>query len=329
MFMMRFDLRAPGKDAQQRADLYQALLDMAAWADERGCASITISEHHASEDGYLPSPISVASAVAAVTKNTPITIAAALLALYEPVRLAEELIALDHLSRGRAVVILGLGYRPVEYDLHGVDFERRGQVVDEKLEALLTAMGDAVAGEKMPRITPPPYSPNGPMLAWGGGSKAAARRAGRNGLGFLAQTNLPGLREAYEEAARAAGHEPGMCMLPSPDMPSIVFVNDDVDAGWRDVGQAMLNDAIPYMEWNIEAGTADFTASLSKGRTVEELRAENGAHRVVTVDQAADLIKTWGALALHPLCGGLDPAVAWPYLRRVVDEVLPAVGAQS
>src|SRR5688572_23561928 len=107
MFMMRFDVRAPGKDAQQRADLYRAVVEMAAWADERGCASIAISEHHASEDGYLPSPFTLAAAVAAVTSRTPISIAAALLPLYEPVRLAEDLIALDHLSRGRSFVVFG------------------------------------------------------------------------------------------------------------------------------------------------------------------------------------------------------------------------------
>jgi len=28
-------------------------------------------------------------------------------------------------------------------------------------------------------------------------------------------------------------------------------------------------------------------------------------------------------LPLHPLCGGLPPKLAWPYLRRVVDEVMP------
>ena len=327
MFMMRFDLRAPGRDAVRRADLYRTLLDMAAWADDRGCASIAISEHHVSEDGYLPSPFTVAAAVAAVTRNTPITIAAALLPLYEPVRLAEELITLDHLSLGRVVTILALGYRPIEYDLYGADFGRRGQVADEKLEALLAALRDAGAGEKMPRIFPPPFSPAGPMLAWGGGTTAAARRAGRNGLGFLAQADRPGLRQAYEDAARAAGHEPGMCMLPSEDVPSIVFVNDDVDAGWRDVGDAMLADAVPYMEWNEAAGSDSYTATLSKGRTVEELRAENGAHRVVTTKEAVELIRTRGALALHPLCGGLDPDIAWPYLRRVVDDVLPVVAS--
>lgn len=327
MFMMRFDLRAPGKDAQERARLYRTLLDMAAWADERGCASITISEHHVSEDGYLPSPFSVASAVAAVTENTRISIAAALLPLYEPVRLAEDLIALDHLSQGRAFTILALGYRPIEYELHGIDYERRGQIADERLEALLEALREAREETKATRITPPPFSPTGPMLAWGGGTNAAARRAGRNGIHFLAQANRPGMQEAYEEAARAAGHEPGMCMLPSPDMPSIVFVNDDVDAGWREVGDAMLADAIPYMEWNKEAGTDSYTVSLSKGQTVDELRAENGAHRVVTTKEAVELVRTFGMVALHPLCGGLDPDVAWPYLRRVVDDVVPAVAS--
>ena len=326
MFMMRFDLRAPGKSADERATLYRTAIDMAAWADTRGCAAIAVSEHHASDDGYLPSPFSLAAAMAAVTTNTPISVAAALLPLYEPVRLAEELITLDHISRGRVMTVLGLGYRPAEYELHGVDYDRRGAVADEKLEALLAALRDASDGTREPRITPAPYSPGGPMLAWGGRTKAAARRAGRNGIGFFAQTNLDGLEQAYEEAARAHGHEPGLCLLPSREMPAIVFVNDDIDAGWREVGEAMLADAVSYAEWNEAAGSADVTVSISKGRTVDELRKEHGAHRVVTVDEATDLIKTYGALALHPMCGGLAPDVAWTYLRRVADEVVPAMG---
>jgi alkanesulfonate monooxygenase SsuD/methylene tetrahydromethanopterin reductase-like flavin-dependent oxidoreductase (luciferase family) len=325
MYLLRFDLRAPGKDAGERADLYRAALDMASYADGNGCLSIAVSEHHASDDGYLPGPFTFAGAVAAVTENTPIVIAAALLPLYEPVRLAEEMIVLDHLSRGRAIFVLGLGYRPVEYELHGVDYEHRGRVADEKLEALLAALRDASAGSGMPRVTPPPYSPGGPVIAWGGRTKAAARRAGRNGVGFFAQTNLAGLQQAYEEAARANGYEPGMCVLPSPEMPSQVFVNDDVDAGWREVGPSLLADAVSYAEWNEAAGSADVTVSLSKGKTVDELRRENGAHRVVTVDEAVELIGTYGTINLHPLIGGLDPDVAWPYLRRVVDEVLPAL----
>lgn len=327
MFMMRFDLRAPGKDADERAALYRAAIEMAAWGDANGCASIGVSEHHASDDGYLPAPFPLAAAMAAVTTATPILVAAALLPLYEPVRLAEEMIVLDHISRGRVVFVLGLGYRPVEYELHGIDYENRGRIADEKLAALLEALRGASSGTTTPRVTPPPYSPGGPTVAWGGGTRAAARRAGRHGLGFFAQTGRAGLREAYEDAARAAGHDPGMCVLPSPASPSSVFVNDDLDAGWRQVGEALLADAVPYFEWNEAAGSASYTVSLSRARTVDELREENGAHRVVTTAQAVDLIRLHGTLALHPLCGGLSPELAWRYLRRVADDVVPAAAA--
>lgn len=317
MFTMRFDMRAPGKDAAQRAALYRCAIDMAAYADQRGCASVIVSEHHASEDGYLPSPFPLASAMAAVTSSVPIVVAAAILPLYEPVRMAEDMIVLDHISAGRTMFVLGLGYRPVEYELHGVSYADRGRVADEKLAALL----DALRGTE---VTPPPFSAGGPLLSWGGTSKAAARRAGRNGLGFIAQTDNPELQTVYEQAARDAGHEPGLCILPSPALPLSVFVNDDVDAGWAEVGDALLADAVPYYDWNVEAGSAGGTASLDAARSVDELRKEHGSHRVVTVAEAADLVRTHGSLSLQPLSGGLDPEVAWPYLRRVVDEVLPA-----
>jgi alkanesulfonate monooxygenase SsuD/methylene tetrahydromethanopterin reductase-like flavin-dependent oxidoreductase (luciferase family) len=327
MYRLRFDLRAPGCTAEQRARLYEAALEMSAFADERGgCQAVAVSEHHASDDGYLPSPLPLASAIAAVTRNVPIMVAAALLPLYDPVRMAEDMIVLDHLSRGRVIHILGIGYRPVEYELHGVDYHRRGAIADEKLEALLHHLRSAGEGSGA-RITPAPFTPGGPMVVWGGTSKKAAARAGRNGLGFIAQSGDPALGPAYEGAARAAGHEPGLCMLPSPDSPASVFVADDVDDGWSEVGPALLADASVYWAWNEAAGLAGGTVSLTKGSTVEELRAANGSHRVVTVDEAVALIRRDGALGLQPLCGGLDPDIAWPYLRRVVDEVVPRAAA--
>lgn len=317
MYTLRFDLRAPGASADQRAGLYRAALDMAAWVDGRGCAAVIVSEHHLSDDGYLPAPLTMAAALAAVTTTVPISVAAALLPLYDPVRLAEEMIVLDHLSRGRAMFVLGVGYRPEEYDLFGVDFTRRGRIADGKLAVLLHHL----RGESA--LTPRPYTEGGPMLAWGGSSTAAARRAGRNGLGFFAQGTAPGLEEAYREAATAAGHEPGLCLVPDPATPLSVFVNDDVDAGWADVGECLLADGVAYADWNAGLASAATTASLSTARTVEALRAENGSHRVVTVTEAVELVSTYGMLALQPLCGGLDPEIAWTYLRRVVDDVLP------
>jgi hypothetical protein len=319
MFMMRFDLRVPAKTAGQIADQYQTAIDMAAWADDKGCIGIGLSEHHAAADGYLPSPLMLASAIAAVTKQVPIIVAAALLPMYDPVRLAEDMIVLDHISRGRVTFVLGLGYRSIEYELYGLDFDGRGAIADQKLTKLLDSLRQASDSNAMPRVTPAPFTSGRPSIAWGGATKAAARRAGRNGVGFFAQTNEPGLGEAYVGAARENGFEPGLCLLPSPEMPGTVFVHDDPDIGWKEVGPYMLTDATTYAEWNKDMHHA--TVSLSKGKTLKELREERGAHRVVTVAEAVELIQRWGRLPLHPLCGGCPPDIAWTYLRRAVEEV--------
>ena len=216
MFTMRFDMRAPATGAPA-TELYAAALEMAAWAETRGCVSALLCEHHMSSDGYLPSPIVLASAMAARTTTLPIMIAVVLLPLYDPVRLAEEMVVLDIISTGRVSYVAAIGYRPVEYEMYGVDYHRRGKIAEEKLGVLLKAKtGEPFEHDgRRIHVTPPPVTPGGPMVAWGGGSVAAARRAGRHGIGFLAQKGDPELEAAYEEAARAAGHEPGMCIRPA------------------------------------------------------------------------------------------------------------------
>ncbi|NGY03962.1 LLM class flavin-dependent oxidoreductase [Solimonas terrae] len=325
MYTLRFDLRVPGKTPQEIADQHRAVIEMSQWADDKGCAIIGLSEHHAAEDGYSPSPLMLAAAVAAVTRNTPILIGAALLPFYDPLRLAEDMITLDHLSGGRVRYIFGIGYRPVEYQLYGLDFAQRGALADAKLERLLRALDDAGACTRMPRVTPAPFADLRARISWGGATPAAARRAGRFGLGFFAQADAPGLRETYIEASRAAGFEPGSCVLPHGDVPGMVFVHPDVEQGWREVGDYLLADATVYARWN--AATRHGTTSLSQGQSVAALRAENRAHRVLDVGDAAASALRWGRLPLSPLCGGLPPALAWPYLRRIVDDVMPAIAA--
>ncbi|XUL91223.1 LLM class flavin-dependent oxidoreductase [Streptomyces galilaeus] len=58
------------------ADRYAAALDMAEWADGLGCTRITVSEHHGSPDGYLPSPVQMLAAMAARTEQVRFLVAA-------------------------------------------------------------------------------------------------------------------------------------------------------------------------------------------------------------------------------------------------------------
>lgn len=313
MFTLRYDMRAPGGGAPAR-ELYGAALEMAAWAETRGAVMAVLSEHHASPDGYLPSPTAMAAAMAARTTSLSISVMVTILPLHDPVQLAEELCVIDLISCGRVSWVAGIGYRPEEYELFGVDFSRRGSIAEEKLAVLLRAR----TGEEFERfgrtvrVTPAPFTDGGPPVAWGGGSVAAARRAGRHGLDFFAQRDGDGLREAYESSARAAGHQPGVCFLPPPDMPTTVFVSEDPDRAWHELGPYLMHDALAYAEWN--RGTPG-SASMSSATTPEELRRANASHRVVTPDQARELIARDGILQLHPLVGGLPPELAWPYLE--------------
>ena len=324
MFSMRFDLRVPGMEPERIADTYRAAIDMAAWADGHEAPfQIGLCEHHASPDGYMPSPLVMASAIAAATRRVPITVAALLLPFYDPVRLAEDMIVLDHLSRGRVNYVLGIGYRPEEYALHDLDYAERGAIAERKLAMLLEALEHAGGMDGKLRVTPPARSPVRRMVAWGGGSIAAVRRAGRYGLNFFGQNDLPGLRQAYADAATSAGHEPGLCFVPDPANPNVVFVAEDVAEAWAEVGPALLHDATLYAAWNTNAGRE--TISLSRQTCIEDLRAENGAYRIVDVDGAVELFRRWGRVALHPLCGGLDPERAWKYLRVVTESVWPRI----
>ena len=191
MFMMRFAMRSGTADPSARADMYRAVVDMAAWSESWGCSAVVLSEHHAVEDGYLPSPVPLAAAVGAGTSTVPISVAALLLALYEPVKLAEDLTVVDLLSRGRVSYVVGIGYRDEEFDMFGVERRWRAQLVEDRIGELRRLWaGEAVEidGRRV-RITPRPFTAGGPLLAYGGGSEAAARRAGRLGMLFIAQVS--------------------------------------------------------------------------------------------------------------------------------------------
>lgn len=160
------------------------------------------------------------------------------------------------------------------------------------------------------------------MLMWGGGTVAAARRAGRYGLGMLGNASVAGMQEAYQEACREYGHEPGPLFLPNRDTPVVCFVADDIDKAWDELGPYLLHDARSYAEWNPDNQTS---AGISFARTVAELRDLASTHRIYSVAEAVERVRAGEIINLSPLCGGVPPELAWPYLRRVGGVAMPEV----
>lgn len=311
---MRFDMRAPESGAPAPA-LYGAALDMCEWAETRGAVMAVLSEHHATADGHLPSPLMFASAIAARTSVLNVLIAAAVLPLYHPVRLAEDMAVLDNLSKGRIHYVFGIGHRAEEYEHMGVDVKRRGKIADDHLDLLLRLIaGEPVdIGGRRIHVTPAPATKGGPRVMLAGGSIAAAKRAGRHGLGFVAFTNAPDVIGAFEAESRAHGHQPGPAQFPDGKSPTVVFVSDDVDGAWADIGSYLLHDA--RMAAAYRQGD-ESVASITRAETVGELRSANSPYRVMTIDDAAAQIRTGASLQLHPLCGGMPPDIAWHYLEH-------------
>ena len=172
---LRFDMRQPDPRAS-RAEQYAAMLDMCAWADDLGLDEVYVSEHHAAEDGYLPSPIVLGSAVAARTQRIGVHLSALVVTLHHPLRLAEDLAVLDLISNGRLAITAGMGYRPHEFEMFGVDIKKRLRRFLDTLETLRRAWtGEPFEFEgHTGRVTPKPARPGGPLLIRGGSTAASS-----------------------------------------------------------------------------------------------------------------------------------------------------------
>ncbi len=321
---MRFDLRNPAFAGVPIADRYAAALDMAEFADRHGFLMVILSEHHGSPDGYLPSAVPFAAAIAARTQHLRVMIAALVTSFHDPLKLAEDLAVIDAISGGRLDVVLVNGYTLHEFEMF--DQPLAGRVVRTK--ELVETLQSAFTGQpfdyrgRSVQITPAPATPGGPPLLLGGSTAPAARRAARLGMGFLpagAQT-WEDYRAACLEYERP---DPGPWLGGDT---SFIHVARDVERGWEQIGPHALHEANSYGQWMAEAGIGG-AGGYTPFADLAELRA-TGQYRVLTPEQLVDELKAGGPFAsatLHPMMGGIPPAVAWESLRLIESEVIPQV----
>lgn len=166
-----------------------------------------------------PSSLVLLAAVAAATARLRLVAGAVIAPLRHPLVLAKELATLDLLSGGRLVVQPTVGWHRAEYEALGVPFERRGELLDEHLEAwsVLWREGPASFEGRHYRFSgvhlePKPFRREGPPLWFGGSSlhPRLLRRLVTHGRGFNPLGAPP--REDLDRLARAmaeAGRDPG------------------------------------------------------------------------------------------------------------------------
>src|SRR6201996_2546200 len=193
-----YDFRNPPESGMRTPDFYAAIMDQVSWLDGLGLDLIWFTEHHFIDDGYLPSWIPVAAAMAARTSHARFSCDVCLLPFNHPIRLAEDLAVLDNLSNGRVEIGVGMGYAPHEFRGFGLPVARRVSLTAEGIEGLKRAFtGEtfSFAGKRYQfdqvKIAPGYVQPGGPPIWIASMAEAGALRAAKFGTNPLP----PGERE--------------------------------------------------------------------------------------------------------------------------------------
>lgn len=207
--------------------LYEETIRHAIEAERMGFDGFALTEHHFWYDGYCPSLLPVLAAIARRTAVIRLLPFALLLPLRDPLRLAEEIAVVDHLSHGRLTLGLGLGYRPEEFEGFGLAKVKVPARYSEMVEILRRAFreetlnftGEYFSYEDV-KVYPKPFQPGGPPLCIAGGSREeTARRAARQGMDYcIAGTMLPlsklkTLIDTYLATAAQANVAPGRIIV--------------------------------------------------------------------------------------------------------------------
>ncbi|HWL42710.1 MAG TPA: TIGR03619 family F420-dependent LLM class oxidoreductase [Ilumatobacter sp.] len=185
---------------------WSRLVEVAVAADRSGIGYIVVSDHvlfgerlddyanpqlggvsggsqPTGPDGAWLEPVAVLAFLAAHTERVRLATHVLLAALRRPTVLAKQLATVDVLSGGRLDIGVGVGWQRAEYEASGLDFNRRGELLDAALDTCTALWRGAMPGvHQMPR----PVQPDGvPIWISGTDNDRVARRLARHGAGWI------------------------------------------------------------------------------------------------------------------------------------------------
>jgi alkanesulfonate monooxygenase SsuD/methylene tetrahydromethanopterin reductase-like flavin-dependent oxidoreductase (luciferase family) len=192
-------------------DIYREQIEQAVLGEELGFYSYRLAEHHFAEDQHNPSQFPLLAAVATHTEELRLGPYVLLLALHDPIRVAEDSATLDILSDGRLDLVIGAGPMPNECAVFGID---RADAFNRTYEALEVIQACFEQDEfshdgrffhyEGVRMTTKPIQRPGPPVYMAALGPQSLRRAGARGYNLGSVLHTP-LINIYEEAQAAAG----------------------------------------------------------------------------------------------------------------------------
>ena len=181
-----FQLLPRGRAASDREVVEQALWEVD-FAEQNGFESVWVTEHHFSGFGSIGAPSVYAAGIAQRTRRIRIGYGVAVVPLHHPLRLAEEISWVDHLSQGRVAVGVGPGFSPFEFGGFGVPVEERHARFLEGLDVLGRALAEPeimFEGKRL-MVRPRPYTHLHPPFYWASTADESLRKAGAERMPIL------------------------------------------------------------------------------------------------------------------------------------------------
>ena len=324
-----YDFRNPPPDSGvSDQTLYAEILDQVRWLDRIGADLVWFTEHHFVEDGYLPSWVPVAGAMAAVTERVRFGTDICLMPFNHPVRLAEDLAVLDNLSGGRVEVGIGMGYAPHEFRGFGLPVSRRVSLMNEGIEVLqrcFTGERFSYHGKRYQLddviITPGYVQEGGPPLWIAAMSEPGALRAAHYNTHFLPQGARAHSFDPWVSTLEADGRDPADHRV---GIIRSILVTDDKDSDWPLVKAAERYRMALYQRFFDESGEG-----FGDGDPVPQTWiVGNVDHCVASIKE---FIATFGitdivTMAVPP---GLRAEQMAPSLERLFTQVAPRVKAEA
>lgn len=326
-FGVCYDFRNPPDSGCSDADLYAQVLEQVQWLDRLGADLVWFTEHHFVDDGYLPSWVPVAGAMAALTKKVIFGTDICLLPFNHPVRLAEDLAVLDNLSNGRIELGVGMGYAPHEFRGFGLPVSRRVSLMNEGIEVLqhcfsgerFSYQGKRYTFEDV-KITPGYVQEGGPPLWIAAMSEAGALRAAHYQTHFLPQGARAVAFDPWRAQLAAEGRDPSAHRV---GILRSILVTDDREAEWPQIREAERYRMGFYEKLFAESGEGFGTGEQVPQRWIV-------GNTEQCVDELVAFIQEFGitdvvTMAVPP---GLRPEQMNSSLERLFTQVAPAVRAE-
>jgi alkanesulfonate monooxygenase SsuD/methylene tetrahydromethanopterin reductase-like flavin-dependent oxidoreductase (luciferase family) len=197
---------------------YENRLKLIEFYDQAGFRTYHISEHHSTPLNLTPSPGIFLAAATQRTKRLRLGALVYILPAHHPLRLAEEICMLDHLSHGRLDVGIGRGASPHELAYFGVDPDQAPAMYVEAYNVIRQALarpevsfkGKYYGFENVPVEIKPAQLPHPPFW-YAVPTPEGAVWPAENGINVVCGGPAPRIREIidrYRATWAASGNAP-------------------------------------------------------------------------------------------------------------------------